>query len=299
MPRRTPTYRKLDGRHHPLVKRIRRMLRSGELIDVRSDDARSGERSDGGMVLLETARMVEDALAGCVPISALLLRRNVPSRFARFARFARFDDLLEKLPAETAVYEVAPAVFETLVTTETSQGILALAEQPHWRNQDLFPARSPALILVLAGLQDPGNLGAILRAAEAFGATGVLLAPGTVSPYNAKALRATAGAIFRLPILRGLSAAEIAALLRKHRVKLFTTVVAGGLPPIRVSFTSPLAVVFGSEAAGVPPEFRNAGELLTIPLAAPACPKRGRGIESLNVAAAASVILYEIARQRS
>ena len=288
MPRRTPTYRKLDGRHHPLVKRIRRMLRSGELLD-----ARSGERSDGGMVLLETARMVEDALAGGVPISALLLRRNVPSRFARsarFARFARFNDLLEKLPAETAVYEVAPAVFETLVTTETSQGILALAEQPHWRDEDLFPARSPALILVLAGLQDPGNLGAILRAAEAFGATGVLLAPGTVSPYNPKALRATAGAIFRLPILRGLSAAEIAALLRKHRVKLFTTVVAGGLPPVRVSFTSPLAVVFGSEAAGVPPEFRNAGELLTIPLAA--------HVESLNVAAAASVLLYEIARQR-
>jgi len=246
---------------------------------------RWGELADGGLVLLETARLIEDALASGVSISALLLRSNAK---------ARFGDLLAKLPAETVLYEVASAVFKTFVTTETSQGILALAEQPSWREEDVFlsrsPSRLPALILVLAGLQDPGNLGAILRAAEGFGATGALLASGTVSPYNAKALRATAGAIFRLPILRGLSADEIVALLRRRRVQLFTTMVAGGLPPVRADFTAPLAVVFGSEAVGVLPEFRNAGEPLTIPLAARA--------ESLNVAAAAAVILYEIARQR-
>ena len=276
-----PTYRKLEGQHHPLARRVRRLLRSGELIDVRSDDARSGELSGRRDVLLETPRMVEDALAGSVPISALLVRSSAKSKFAGLA---------ERLSAATALYEVAPAVFDTLVTTETSPGLLALAEQPTWREQDLFPAGSPALILVLAGLQDPGNLGTILRAAEAFGATGVVLAPGTVSPYNAKALRATAGAIFRIPILRGLPAGDIVSLLRRKRVKLFATVVSGGLPPARADFSAPLAVVFGSEAAGIPPEFRSAGEPLTIPLAPHA--------ESLNVASAASVILYEIARQR-
>ena len=276
-----PTYRKLEGQHHPLVRRVRRLLRSGELIDVRSDDARSGELSGRGAVLLETPRMVEDALAGSVPISALLVRSSAKSKFAGLA---------ERLSAATALYEVAPAVFDTLVTTETSPGLLALAEQPSWREQDLFPPGSPALILVLAGLQDPGNLGTILRAAEAFGATGVVLAPGTVSPYNAKALRATAGAIFRIPILRGLPAGDIVSLFRRKRVKLFATVVSGGLPPARADFSAPLAVVFGSEAAGIPPEFRSAGEPLTIPLAPHA--------ESLNVASAASVILYEIARQR-
>ena len=231
-----PTYRKLDGQHHPLARRVRRIVRSGELIDVPSDDARSGELIDvrshdvpshdarsgklsGGAVLLETARMVEDALASGIPISALLVRSNVK---------ARFESLIARLPAETALYEVAPKVFDTLVTTETSPGLLALAEQPRWRDEDLFPSSSPALILVLAGLQDPGNLGTILRAAEAFGATGVVLAAGTVSPYNAKALRATAGAIFRIPILRGLAAGEILSLLRRKRIHLFTTVVDGG-----------------------------------------------------------------------
>ena len=285
-----PTYRKLEGRHHPLVRRVRRMLRSGELIDtrsgelraVRSDTARSGRRSDGDAVLLETVRMIEDALAAGVPISALLVRTNVK---------ARFGALIARLPAGTALYEVAPALFDTLVTTETSPGILALAEPPSWRAQDLFPSGRPALILVLAGLQDPGNLGTILRAAEAFGATGVVLAPGTVSPYNSKALRATAGAIFRIPILRGLPAKQIVSLLRRKRVQLFATVVTGGMPPALADFSVPLALVLGSEAAGIPPELRAAGEPLTIPLAPRA--------ESLNVAAAASVVLYEIARQRA
>jgi len=279
------TYRKLEGQHHPLAKRVRQMLRSGELIDVMAESVGPDDSPSGnlpGAVLLETPRMVEEALSSGVPISALLVRSNAK---------ARFEGLIARLPVRTVLYEVSTKVFDTLSTTETSPGLLALAEAPRWRDDDLFPLRSPALILVLAGLQDPGNLGTILRAAEAFGATGVVLAPGTVSPYNAKALRATAGAIFRIPILRGLSAPEIVALLRRKSVKLFATVVSGGLAPARADFSAPLAVVLGSESAGIPPEFRTTGEPLTIPLVPRA--------ESLNVASAASVILYEIARQRN
>ena len=242
---------------------------------------RSGELSADGLVLLETARLIEDALASGVTIPTVLFRSGAKTRHSR---------LFEKLPDETAIYEVAPKVFDTLTTTETSPGILALAEQPRWREEDLFPTAKPPLILVLAGLQDPGNLGTILRAAEAFGATGVLVARDTVSPYNAKAIRATAGALFRLPILRGLSGAEIVALLRRRRVKLFTSVVSGGSPLSSTDLTGPLAIVFGSEASGAPAEFRAVGQPLTIPLAV--------SVESLNVAASAAVILYEIARQR-
>ena len=266
--RQETVHRKLEGHHHPLAKTVRRMVRSGELCA-------------DGLVLLETVRMVEDAMGSGVPVPTVLYRAGAEPRLAR---------LLANLPKETTVYAVTSKVFETLTTTETSAGILALAQEPRWREQDLFPAGAPPLILVLAGLQDPGNLGTILRAAEAFGASGVLLARSTVSPYNAKAIRATAGALFRLPILRGLPAAEIVALLRRKRVKLFTSVVAEGMPPPAADLTGPLAVVFGSEAAGAPEGFRAAGEPLTIPLAAP--------VESLNVAAAAAVILYEIARQR-
>jgi TrmH family RNA methyltransferase len=264
--RRLP--RKLEGQHHPLAKTIRRMVRSGELCAE-------------GLVLLETARLIEDALASGVTIPTVLFRSGAKTRHGR---------LLENLPTDTTVYEVAAKVFDTLTTTETSPGILALAEQPNWSEQDLFPTAKPSLIPVLAGVQDPGNLGTILRAAEAFGATGVVLARDTVSLFNAKAVRATAGALFRLPILRGLSAPEIVALLRRRRVKLFTSVVSGGSALSSTDLSGPLAIVFGSEASGAPREFRAAGEPFTIPLAA--------SVESLNVAAAAAVILYEIARQR-
>lgn len=243
---------------------------------------RSGELSEDGIVLLETVRLIEDALAGGVPVPRVL----VSSRAV-----VRLDRLLERLPKDTTVYEVAPKVFETLVSTETSQGILGLAEEPRWQEDDLFPPGRPPWILVLAGLQDPGNLGTLLRTAEAFGATGVLLTAGTVSPYNAKAIRATAGALFRLPMLRGLSVAAILTLLRRKRVKVITSVVAGGTPLPETDLSGPVAVVFGSEGAGSPEEFRAVGEPLTIPLAAP--------VESLNVASAAAVILYEIGRRRS
>ena len=260
--------RKIEGQHHPLAKTVRRMVRSGEL-------------AEDGFVLLETVRLIEDALTSGVEIPKVLVSSSAVVRLNR---------LLERLPEETTVYEVAPKVFETLATTETSQGILGLAAEPRWQEEDLFPSSRPALILVLAGLQDPGNLGTLLRAAEAFGATGVLLTQGTVSSYNAKAIRATAGALLRLPVLRGLSVATILALLRRRKVKLLTSVVAAGTSLTKANLTGPIAVVFGSEGAGAPAEFRAAGEPLTVPLA-PA-------VESLNVASAAAVILYEIARQR-
>ena len=100
------------------------------------------------------------------------------------------------------------------------KGILALARVPSWREQDLFPSGPPLLsplVLVVAGLQDPGNLGTVLRSAEAFGVTGVILTRSTVSPCNAKVVRATAGALFRIPMLRGLTAAEAMTLLRRRR----------------------------------------------------------------------------------
>jgi len=108
--------RKIEGRHNPLVKTVRRMARSGEL-------------SADGLVLLETVRMVEDALASNVAIPQVLVSASAGSVF---------EGLFEKLPGETQVYEVAPKVFETLVTTEASQGILALAAEPRARQRRLL-----------------------------------------------------------------------------------------------------------------------------------------------------------------
>ncbi len=261
-------HRKIAGRHHPLIKQVRGMARAGDL-------------SPDGLVLLETVRLVEEALGSGAAIPQLLVDgKGSP----------RVRSLLRKLPAETAVCEVSPEVFQGLASTETSQGILALARVPAWREQDLFPSGSPLLLLV-AGLQDPGNLGAVLRSAEAFGVTGVMLTRSTVSPYNAKVVRATAGAVFRIPILRNLPASEAVALLRRRRVRLFSSVVRGGRGLPEIDCAGPMAVAIGSEGAGLPQEISAAGRRLTIPMAA--------AVESLNVATAAAVILYEIARQRN
>ncbi len=243
--------------------------------------ARAGDLSPDGLVLLETVRLVEEALGSGAAIPQLLVDgKSSP----------RVRSLLRKLPAETVVCEVSPEVFQGLASTEMPQGILALARVPAWCEQDLFPGGSPLLLLV-AGLQDPGNLGTVLRSAEAFGVTGVILTRSTVSPYNAKVVRATAGAVFRIPILRNLAASQAVALLRRRRVRLFSSVVRGGRPLPEIDCAGPMAVAIGSEGAGLPQEISAAGRRLTIPMAA--------AVESLNAATAAAVILYEIARQRN
>ncbi len=261
--------REIAGRHHPLVKAVRQRARAGELLAE-------------GEVLLETPKLAEEALASGATLSRVLVRQGAS---------AQARSLLQKLPPETLVYETEARLFDALGTVEHSQGILALAAAPRWREEDLFPAGRSPLILVLAGLQDPGNLGAILRTAEAFGATGILLARGTVSQYNAKAVRASAGTLFRLPILGNLTAAAATALLRRHRTPLLVSVVAAGKPFSKADLAGPFAIALGSEGAGVPPEWATAGELLTIPMS--------QRVQSLNVAAAAAVILYEAARQRN
>ena len=241
---------------------------------------RSGELLSDGLVLLETVRLVEDALGDGFQIPKVLISRSAK---------AGVRSLLKKLSSETTVYEVSSEVFESLASTESSQGILALAAAPVWREEDLFPPAS-TLVLVLAGLQDPGNLGAIIRTAEAFGVTGIILTEGSASPYNAKVVRAAAGALLRMPMLHDLTVAKALSLLARHKVRLFVGVVEGGKRLPAIGFTGPIAVAVGSEGAGLPKELAAAGEHLTIPIAGT--------VESLNVAAATAVILYEIARQR-
>ncbi len=123
------------------------------------------------------------------------------------------------------------ALFQTISGTETAQGVMSLVEPPVWSLEQLFDgARGPALVLILDGLQDPGNAGAILRAAEAFGATGAIFLKGTVSPYNPKTLRASAGSLFRVPFLHGVDAELARAALRQNRVELFAGVPASAMP---------------------------------------------------------------------
>ena len=143
-------------------------------------------------------------------------------------------------------------------------------------------------------MQDPGNAGAILRAAEAFGATGTLFLKGTVSPFNAKTLRASAGSLFRVPFLHGVDASLARAALQQNKVVLYAAVPAGGRAPVRglgqVDLTGKCGLIIGNEARGVSQLLRSAALDLSIPTV---------GVESLNAAVAAGIILYEARRQRA
>jgi TrmH family RNA methyltransferase len=147
------------------------------------------------------------------------------------------------------------------------------------------------MIVVLAGLQDPGNLGTILRSAEAFGADGVVSLPGTVSAWNPKAVRASAGSVFRVPIVAA-NEVDAMARLREAGVKIIATTVHGA-KPVDIQFLSePVALLIGNEGQGVPADLiSKADGVVTIPCPGP--------VESLNAAVATSVLLYEASRQRS
>src|SRR5262249_25384979 len=146
-------------------------------------------------------------------------------------------------------------------------------------------------IVVAAGLQDPGNVGTILRSAEAFGAAGAFFTEGTVSPYNPKVLRGSAGSIFRLPVVQ-IASAELILLLGKHSVRLLATSSHNGTPLPEASWALPLAVFIGNEGAGLSRELmQQIDETIVIP--------QSREVESLNAGVAASIVLYEAARQRT
>jgi len=197
------------------------------------------------------------------------------------------------LPVQTEVLLLPADVLASALATETPQPVAALVQPFDWNWRDLLePEESLSpLILVLAGLQDPGNLGTILRSAEAFGATGIVSLPGTVSAWNPKAVRASAGSVFRVPLLAA-SVEECFSILRTAKIPVWTTAIANAKEAHRVNLAAAAAVILGNEGNGVPDAVaRQADGTLTIPCPGP--------VESLNAAVAASVLLYEASRQRA
>jgi TrmH family RNA methyltransferase len=200
------------------------------------------------------------------------------------------EKLLPQIGARTETVVVPNALFNSIVPSDAPQGVAALLKLPAFSSKQLFDRASDGPLVVAAGLQDPGNLGTILRSAEAFGAAGGFLTEGTVSPYNSKVLRGSAGSIFRLPLVR-IASAELIPLLRQHGVRLLATSSHKGTPLPKISWTLPLAIFIGNEGAGLPRELMlQMDETMAIPQAAQ--------VESLNAGVAASIVLYEAARNR-
>jgi TrmH family RNA methyltransferase len=256
-------------------------------------------RLSGGLVAIEGEHLLLEALRSGIAFKTIFLSesRAIPAW----------------LPRSVELIELTNDVFTSVVDTQSPQGIAALLVPPTWALRDAVRLETAALIVIAAGLQDPGNLGTLIRSAEAFGASAVLTTPGTVSEWNQKAIRASAGSVFRIPIIPT-TPTEIATLATKSgalglasetwedhhrthpRLHLYAAVADAphqqAKPITEADLTQPCAILIGNEGAGLSPE------LLQIADTRISIPTPGR-VESLNAAIAASLLLYEAARQRA
>lgn len=202
----------------------------------------------------------------------------------------KFRPLIARLSKQTEQVTVSDRLFEQIAATQTPQGIAALVEL---RPQDLgaILARRGVILLVVCGVQDPGNIGTMVRSGQALGASALVTLRETVSPFNPKALRASAGAVLRLPIFRNFEGRPLFERLRRARVRVVAADRRSPSPLAEADLTGSLAFLIGQEAAGLPPEVAQAADLL---LSIPIRPDT----DSVNAATAAGIFLYEAARQR-
>jgi TrmH family RNA methyltransferase len=260
--------------------------------------ALAGEHSGNEIVGVEGVRMVEAALGSGLPVESLLVSKSGERHLSRLAPL---------LASGLQILRTTDRLFAGVADTQTPQGVAAIVRTKSATIEEVL--RGLALVVVLVGVQDPGNVGTILRAAEAFGATGAATGAGTANPLSPKALRASAGSALRLPILRSTSSAILLAQLRVSKVKLYAAVpdcnphdgdrrdaTTALKRPWEADWKSPVALLIGNEGAGLPEEIvRSCDARVTIPQRKS---KEPMGVESLNAAMAGTVLLYEAMRQR-
>lgn len=238
------------------------------------------KKCPGKKIFLEGPHLVETSLmSDYVYIEKLL----VTERFIEKQK--KFLEILQQ--KEIPVIIISEKVAKTISDTVTPQGVFAIA---NFKIKNINYLSNPTFIVIADRIQDPGNLGTIIRAAEAFGAEALLVTPGTANPFSNKALRASAGSIFFLPVI-SLTVKEIEEFILKYELTLVITDLRATMPSFNMDFTKPLAIVFGNESEGV------SQNLKAIKHVSCKIPHKGKA-ESLNVAMAATAILYEILRQR-
>jgi TrmH family RNA methyltransferase len=266
------TFPRLTSRQHPLVETCRQLAR-----------ARKGRAE----VLLDGAHLVQDAVRAGAALEAVLVSTAFLEKASRLDRA-----LLTRAAREgTRVVEVSAAVLEAASPAETPSGILAIGVWTPASPAALMTA-APALVVGLVDVQDPGNVGSVIRSADALGATGVVAAGETADPGGWKALRGAMGSTFRLPVAC-LSVADTLAVARQYGLTIVGTVAGrDGTPLDRVDLTRPTLVLLGREGAGLAPAvLAKADAALTIPMR--------DAVDSMNVAVTSALILYEARRQRA
>ncbi len=264
--------RRIEGRHNALVKELRQAFGRAE-------------RTAGGDCAIEGVRIAEEAIRSGLKFRAFFFRESAQGLAQR---------LLPQIGSHVETLLLPDKVFDGTVPSETPQGVAALVRLREFSVDDILERVQVGPIVVVVGLQDPGNLGTILRSAEAFGSAGVVLGDGTVSPFNSKVIRASAGSIFRLPAVIAKSAGGIEAVIAQLRaggVRLVATSSHKGTALDQASLSGPLAFFIGSEGSGLPRGIMaQVDDLIAIP--------HTQQVESLNAGVAGSIVLYEAARQR-
>ena len=235
-----------------------------------------------GLMIAEGVRLAWDAVRAGAEVVEAAVSPRLGDIDLRDALAERADSFLD----------VSDALLERLSALDTHQGVAAILRRPAWDDAALLGDELAPLVVAAAGLRDPGNVGAVIRTAEAAGATGCLTLRGGADPFRDKAVRGSMGSIFRLPVRHGLEVADAMAFARRQRLQVVVADGGGGVPHTRVDLRRPTLLVIGAEASGVESAWIEAAdEHVRIPLQVP--------VESLNAAVAAGVLLFEAQRQRA
>src|SRR5438445_12179948 len=260
--------RPVAGRHNQRLKELRLAFRRAELTAQ-------------GECAIEGVKLLEEALRSGQHLDSIF--------FSESAR-PLAEKLLPQIGARTETLVLPNVLFNSIVPSDAPQGVAALIKLAAFSSDQLLDRSNDGPFVVAAGLQDPGNLGTILRSAEAFGAAGVFLTEGTVSPCNSKLVRASAGSVFRVPIARTKLDAMLGAM-RTQGLRLIATSSHKGITLSKAKLTGQLAIFIGSEGGGLPRDLiSEMDEVVVIP--------HSSKVESLNAGIAASIVLYEISKQR-
>ena len=257
---------------------------SGKLETLIRDLRLRRGRERRGLALAEGMRLVEEAIAAGVPLRGAAVSPHLEAS-------ARGRALKTALGRATAITELDDRSLAELADTEHPQGVIVVVDPPAWSWKDLRPAAG-SLVVALDGVQDPGNVGTILRTAHGLGAAGLVALTGTAELHNPKVLRASMGALFRLPAFSA-TETELSEWAAGQGVELWVAEAHGS--PVhqlsRPAGRAPVCLVLGNEGAGVGGGLAaRAARRVAIPLA--------KESESLNVAVAAGILLYEVLRER-
>ena len=233
-------------------------------------------RENSGLFLIEGNRFLEEANNRGVKIKYLIVNETVEN--------------VPKINQDCQVLRLPGNLFKKISDTVSPQGIIAVAEQIEISLADIILSANP-LVVVLNGLQDPGNLGTIIRTSAAAGVTAVLLTEGTVDLYNPKVIRSTMGSLFQVPIVNGLDDNEVVEWLNHNAINIMVADLEGEEYYYSATLKEPFALVIGNENKGPNNIWRKAAyKKIKIPILG--------STESLNASVAAGIILYEVVRQR-